>query len=249
MIESVAHLPAAVYRLYDGEDRLLYVGVTHNLEERFRTHKRTKLWWLDVARSEHTWMSSRAEAEKAEALAIETEKPLRDRSRASREGQGIRPMDTAYDNPRRDPYEEQQVAMAASRITASLNCGDLPAWSFLPAVDVLGERLGLATAAADLGRRRLTVGEGATLTHSRYHFIAAPAGSFPSLDARRNGELFVVARHHFGNSAFTARQLVERSRLTIGTVRKGISAMLRNGLLEADRGRDATFRILRGQSD
>ncbi|WP_329812792.1 GIY-YIG nuclease family protein, partial [Streptomyces sp. GSL17-113] len=80
VIRSVAHLPAAVYRLYDDQGHLLYVGVTHDLEERYGAHRRNQLWWLDVVRSEHVWMPSRAEADAEEALAIEREKPLRDKS-------------------------------------------------------------------------------------------------------------------------------------------------------------------------
>ncbi|MFD3762092.1 GIY-YIG nuclease family protein [Streptomyces sp. NPDC058622] len=37
--------PTAVYRLYDAEERLLYVGITMNVKQRFADHQRLKFWW------------------------------------------------------------------------------------------------------------------------------------------------------------------------------------------------------------
>jgi predicted GIY-YIG superfamily endonuclease len=65
----------AVYRLYDKDDVLLYVGITSNLDQRFSAHAAGKAWWPDVTRREIAWCSSRIEAEATEVLAIGSEKP------------------------------------------------------------------------------------------------------------------------------------------------------------------------------
>lgn len=41
-----------VYRLYGPRDRLLYVGVTNNLQRRLAQHWADKSWWDEVVRYE-----------------------------------------------------------------------------------------------------------------------------------------------------------------------------------------------------
>lgn len=69
----------ALYRLYDANDRLLYVGITAHPDRRWIEHALDKRgsWWSDVHRKSVQWMESRAEAEEAERLAIKTETPLK----------------------------------------------------------------------------------------------------------------------------------------------------------------------------
>lgn len=69
-------MPTALYRLYNAEDVLLYVGVANRIEERLGSHSGTKLWWAEVVRTEVEWFGSRDAAEKAEAVAINSESPL-----------------------------------------------------------------------------------------------------------------------------------------------------------------------------
>ena len=38
----------AVYRFYDDQDQLLYVGITHHPSVRWSQHRRDKVWWADV---------------------------------------------------------------------------------------------------------------------------------------------------------------------------------------------------------
>lgn len=234
----LADVPTALYRFYDSEDRLLYVGITHDLEERWRSHKRNQLWWLDVARKEHVWLPNRAEAEEAEDRAIRMERPVWDKSRAPRRDL----MTTSYDNPRKDPYEEKQVRNAAQKITEAVRAGDFPAWSFLPVVNTLADRLRIAVRAADLGRRRLSFGSDAILTQSRHHFIVAPKGDFPVTAVRRRGELYVLAQHHFGADQFTTQQLAERSQTS--SPWKALAEMERSGLVIRTSERPPTFRLV-----
>lgn len=74
-----------VYRLYDQQDRLLYVGVTGNLKTRMQGHRRDKKWWADVARTVSQCFDTREEAESAEAEAIVCEGPLHNRHKPTAE--------------------------------------------------------------------------------------------------------------------------------------------------------------------
>lgn len=64
----------AVYRLYDVNDELLYIGSSDNPEKRWAAHRSTKSWWPQVARREVTWHPWR-EAWREEASAIWHEEP------------------------------------------------------------------------------------------------------------------------------------------------------------------------------
>lgn len=67
--------PMALYRLYDEQGTLLYVGVTGNLPKRLWVHARRD-WWHSVCRTRVEWIASREDALIAEAKAIESESPL-----------------------------------------------------------------------------------------------------------------------------------------------------------------------------
>ena len=67
--------PQTLYRMYDAEDRLLYVGMTSRIESRIRQHGKVKSWWPSVATIRLEQYASRAEAAAAEAEAIRSEQP------------------------------------------------------------------------------------------------------------------------------------------------------------------------------
>jgi hypothetical protein len=66
----------AVYRFYDLDDHLLYVGVTWNPSLRFEQHRAEKHWFGHVARADVEWYPTRAIAEDEEARAIWLEAPV-----------------------------------------------------------------------------------------------------------------------------------------------------------------------------
>jgi excinuclease UvrABC nuclease subunit len=66
----------AVYRLYDADDVLLYVGASKNTAQRWSQHAKTKFWWHKVASREVVWFDGRPSALLAEHLAIVAEHPL-----------------------------------------------------------------------------------------------------------------------------------------------------------------------------
>lgn len=70
----------ALYRLYDGQGRLLYLGITHDTKQRWARHAHDQNWWHLVARKDVTWFDTRDEALAAEKRATSSEHPLYDRS-------------------------------------------------------------------------------------------------------------------------------------------------------------------------
>jgi predicted GIY-YIG superfamily endonuclease len=65
-----------LYRYFDAEGRLLYVGISFSAVARASQHRSEKGWWPDVATMTVERHDTRAEALAAEAIAIRTEKPL-----------------------------------------------------------------------------------------------------------------------------------------------------------------------------
>lgn len=65
----------AVYRFYDTDGSLLYVGVAVDPKARWYGHAQDKPWWPDVAVKEIEWFDGRSAAERAEIKAIQDERP------------------------------------------------------------------------------------------------------------------------------------------------------------------------------
>jgi predicted GIY-YIG superfamily endonuclease len=64
-----------LYRFYDQEGSLLYVGISNTWYQRFHNHERKAGWFSKVASSTFEWHESRESVEAAELLAIKTENP------------------------------------------------------------------------------------------------------------------------------------------------------------------------------
>lgn len=67
--------PAIVYRFYDADDALLYVGITVNDWQRVRDHRGASPWWPQAVKCTFQRCTDRAAAEVAETEAIRTENP------------------------------------------------------------------------------------------------------------------------------------------------------------------------------
>lgn len=65
-----------LYRLYDHQDRLLYIGIARSWPSRMTQHAADKTWWKDVHRVAVEEHSSRPAALEAERSAIGSEAPL-----------------------------------------------------------------------------------------------------------------------------------------------------------------------------
>lgn len=64
-----------LYRLFDARRRLLYVGITNDLDRRLRGHRFGKSWWPEVTSWTTQEFSARELALEAEAQAIRLEHP------------------------------------------------------------------------------------------------------------------------------------------------------------------------------
>ena len=64
-----------MYRFYDGQGKLLYVGITIDPWRRWREHVQEKPWYPQVKHQAVTWYDAEWQARKAETRAIRTERP------------------------------------------------------------------------------------------------------------------------------------------------------------------------------
>lgn len=67
-------MKCAVYRIWH-EDQLLYVGASYNPWLRYGAHQSTNVWAKSATRMDIQWFETRAEALRAERVAIATENP------------------------------------------------------------------------------------------------------------------------------------------------------------------------------
>ena len=65
----------AVYRVYDSDDALLYVGMSRSPFARFLSHSKSSDWFDSVTRLELAWYPDREQAKTAESAAILKESP------------------------------------------------------------------------------------------------------------------------------------------------------------------------------
>jgi predicted GIY-YIG superfamily endonuclease len=65
-----------LYRFYDADGVLLYVGRTTDPTSRLRAHRQAKPWWPDIARIEMQHLASPSALADAEIRAIRDEAPL-----------------------------------------------------------------------------------------------------------------------------------------------------------------------------
>jgi len=77
------NLSACVYRFFDEQGRLLYIGATNCFPRRLREYAREKPWWGEVARIDIEYFRSLRAAQTAEVKAIKSEKPLYNKIAAS----------------------------------------------------------------------------------------------------------------------------------------------------------------------
>ncbi|WP_458317126.1 GIY-YIG nuclease family protein [Mycolicibacterium brisbanense] len=81
-MNSPAH-QHALYRFFDARDRLLYVGITGDPENRFSAHRSDKPWWRYVTTIRIERFSTRKALAEAEIIAIQAEQPKYNRAHAA----------------------------------------------------------------------------------------------------------------------------------------------------------------------
>ncbi len=76
LLAAATPRPTALYRWYDDQDRLLYVGISDELSGRVIGHTKESSWMDFAARSTITRYPCREDGAEAEIEAIKTEQPL-----------------------------------------------------------------------------------------------------------------------------------------------------------------------------
>jgi predicted GIY-YIG superfamily endonuclease len=69
-----------LYRFFDTEGRLLYVGISKFFEARLKQHYRNASWFFDSASVTLEHFETREQVEQAEAVAIKTENPVHNKA-------------------------------------------------------------------------------------------------------------------------------------------------------------------------
>lgn len=77
-------LPHVLYRIYDSDDHLLYVGATTNPGSRFRFHAGSQPWWVIAAKVALEHFRDIESLAGAELVAIQTENPRFNRMHTDR---------------------------------------------------------------------------------------------------------------------------------------------------------------------
>jgi excinuclease UvrABC nuclease subunit len=95
--------PTAVYRFFNADDQLLYVGITFNLGARFNAHERSSAWWSHQRSVKVVWRDTRNEALAEESAAIQAEKPIHNVA-------GTRPPQVRIRKVRLDPSTREAIA-------------------------------------------------------------------------------------------------------------------------------------------
>lgn len=70
----------ALYRLYDADGVLIYVGISNNPERRWKSHAQDKPWWPEVVEKKVEWFETRKSAARIETTEIGEEDPRHNRT-------------------------------------------------------------------------------------------------------------------------------------------------------------------------
>lgn len=81
----------ALYRFFRKDGKLLYVGITDNLGQRWSSHMRSKEWWPKVHKQTSEWFPNREAAAAAEVKAIKSERPIYNINHAARDEEKAQP--------------------------------------------------------------------------------------------------------------------------------------------------------------
>lgn len=81
--------PGTLYRFFDADGNLLYVGASSNAPARLEQHRRDKSWWSQVASCTMEHYEHRYLAVAAEVHAIREEKPRHNKSEGTFEGRPV----------------------------------------------------------------------------------------------------------------------------------------------------------------
>lgn len=134
-----------VYRCYDADDQLLYVGVTTDMRQRHTEHAGQKEWYSEVARIETEEFDSGDEAAEREMVLLTHERPRYNSPTARRY--------TAHLRPAREPSKVAALLIEARSIRLTAEDRRI--------LELLAQKLGVnQTAVIKQAIRRLAEREG-----------------------------------------------------------------------------------------
>jgi predicted GIY-YIG superfamily endonuclease len=135
----------ALYRLYDADDQLLYIGIAKDPEARWASHAtttRSSKWWHLVARKTVEWLPSREAADAAETRAIAAENPYYNQAKrddVSKRRFRFYSKEIRWVSVHLDPASVQ----VARIIKAEIASGAIPTGALMPTARQLAERFGI----------------------------------------------------------------------------------------------------------
>lgn len=135
----------ALYRFFDADENLPYVGITDDPWRRWREHVRQKPWYPQVKHQAVTWYETRTAAEIAEQVAIKRERPrfnkagavrpIVDEPPATQEAPPAIELQEAQPTPEPEPAPESlEPPVPAQRKRTPLVVLTCIAWAFLPSM-------------------------------------------------------------------------------------------------------------------
>ncbi|MYX88449.1 MULTISPECIES: GntR family transcriptional regulator [unclassified Streptomyces] len=141
-----------LYRLFGSDERLLYVGVSNNPGVRWAQHSEEKEWWDQVDNHTVHWFRSRLEAETAERVAIEVERPLYNHLHAAPDAFTQDWWTSARLDRRAKLSLSRQIAQI---ISTAIEDGLLPLGSRLLTISRMAHHLGVSTSVVGIAMRQL----------------------------------------------------------------------------------------------
>jgi predicted GIY-YIG superfamily endonuclease len=170
------YVPHVLYRFYDDERRLLYIGISANFGRRLDKHLRDKPWFCRVANIAVQHFTSRTAALEAERRAIVTEKPLHNVAHGGGERDPFRGLPRHIVRlPERPVGEPEQVgAILARPVTGAALRGDEAALALvqqhLAVADDETPRTEVRSLMYDKGSGEMQYDVGGQLEHEHFGF-------------------------------------------------------------------------------
>ncbi|MFF4409851.1 GntR family transcriptional regulator [Streptomyces sp. NPDC001404] len=215
--------PTAVYRLWDADEQLLYVGISHTPRIRYVQHEGNKPWWPAVHRRTEVWYDSREGAEAAERTAIGTEKPLHNRT----DGNGAnRPPLSGLST--HEPFESRRTVL--DRLEADLRAGRYPQHRFLPTPVELSRKYGHAARDVSAALNELQRNGLVQRVDSNRYVIATPG---QPLEETARGLMLREVIKGLGAGPFSRKDIRTLTGRSAFVVDRYVSDLLAEGRLES----------------
>lgn len=125
--------PQVLYRYFDADDRLLYIGISSNYQARAVAHSKNSVWESQAVRVELERFPDRESVLAAEKRAIQTERPIHNKIHNSYSWQKPRShYDALFDRFSYPDDEYHMELMAIVGVGLEWGKSQLPKWGYEP---------------------------------------------------------------------------------------------------------------------